>query len=97
MNNNIFIYLVFGIIVLFISRTVYLYYYKTENFKNVNFKVLDECKDITPKQLLNKFNNNYDELVKVFSENDIPVELVKSYKSYPIIASYLVSKNIIKC
>lgn len=92
-------YIVYLLIILFIIRLIYSYfqYKKQESFDNKAFEILKECKDITPSQLLKLFNNDVDKMTNVLLENSIPIDLIKNTTSYPVIASYLVSKGIIKC
>jgi urocanate hydratase len=94
---NKYIYVLYFLIIIFILRLVYSYYnYKSEQFDN-SFKILKECKDITPSQLLKLFDNDVDKMTNVLLEHNIPTDLIKNTTSYPVIASYLVSKNVIKC
>lgn len=97
MNKNFLQYLVYGIITVLFVRWIYLYFYKknTENF-DTSFQIFEECNDITPKKLLQLFNNDNEKLTQLFIEHNIPIDLVKNKSSYPIIASYFLSKGILK-
>lgn len=96
-NKNIFLYLIYAIMFILIIRWIYLYFYykNTETFDS-SFQIFDECSDMTPKKLLQLFDNDNEKLSQLFVEHNVPVDLVKNRSSYPIIASYFLSKGILK-
>jgi hypothetical protein len=87
------------VVVILIIRWIYLflsYKSKIEKFES-NITILEDCRDMTPKKLLAIFKNDSEKLGNVFAENKIPADLIMNKGSYPVIASFLVSKGIIKC
>jgi len=96
MHWSIYITIISSIIVIAFIINAYI---KTkipiELFDDV--MVLNSCKNMTPKMLLKKFDNDPDKLVTTLIDHGIPPSLIENIDAYPIIASYLVSKGIIRC
>lgn len=85
------------VIVLIILR-MYKFYFKSNKETFESLPIVKECRDITPKKLLAIFNNDKEKLTNVLIEHGVPIDLITNKSSYPVIATYLLSKGVItKC